>query len=370
MKKVMIVFGTRPEAIKMIPIVKQLEKENDVEFKVCTTGQHKSMLNQVLEKFNAKVDYDLDIMKESQTITYITTSIIDKMDKIIKEEKPDIILVHGDTTTAFSVALVAFYNKIKIGHVEAGLRTYNKYSPYPEEINRVLISDLADLHFAPTHANKEALMKEGISENSIFITGNTVIDAIQLTIDNNYKFENEILNKIEFINSKKYILLTAHRKENLGKPLEDICKAINELTKKREDIEVIFPVHYNPKVREVVFKYLEDNKKVHLLDPINVFDMHNLMNKCYLIMTDSGGLQEEAPSLGKPVLVLRQNTERPEVVEAGAAKIVGTDTKNIVEHVELLLNNKEKYNEMAQVANPYGDGQASKRIVKIIKELE
>lgn len=370
MKKVMIVFGTRPEAIKMIPIVKQLEKEKDVEFKVCTTGQHKSMVNQVLEKFNTKVDYDLDIMKESQTITYITTSIIDKMDKIIKKEKPDIILVHGDTTTAFSVALVAFYNKIKIGHVEAGLRTYDKYSPYPEEINRVLISDLADLHFAPTNANKEALMKEGISEDSIFITGNTVIDAIKLTIDNKYKFENELLNKIEFNSDKKYILLTAHRKENLGKPLENICKAINELTKKREDIEVIFPVHYNPKVREVVFKYLENNKKVHLLDPINVFDMHNLMNKCHLIMTDSGGLQEEAPSLGKPVLVLRQNTERPEVVKAGAAKIVGTDTKNIVEQVELLLNNKEKYNEMAQVANPYGDGQASKRIVKIIKELE
>lgn len=370
MKKVMIVFGTRPEAIKMIPIVKQLEKEKNVEFKVCTTGQHKSMLNQVLEKFNTEVDYDLDIMKESQTITYITTSIIDKMDKIIKKEKPDIILVHGDTTTAFSVALVAFYNKIKIGHVEAGLRTYDKYSPYPEEINRVLISDLADLHFAPTNVNKEALMKEGISEDSIFITGNTVIDAIKLTIDNKYKFENELLNKIEFTSDKKYILLTAHRKENLGKPLENICKAINELTKKREDIEVIFPVHYNPKVREVVCKYLENNKKVHLLDPINVFDMHNLMNKCYLIMTDSGGLQEEAPSLGKPVLVLRQNTERPEVVKAGAAKIVGTDTKNIVEQVELLLNNKERYNEMAQVANPYGDGQASKRIVKIIKELE
>ena len=369
MKKIMLVFGTRPEAIKMIPIIKQIEKEKDLKLTVCTTGQHKDMLNQVLENFNIVPDYNLDIMREAQTITYITTVIINKIDEIIKKEKPNIILVHGDTTTSLATAIAAYYNKVKIGHVEAGLRTHNKYSPYPEEMNRVLISDLADIHFAPTQANKNSLLIEGIDEKNIFITGNTVIDAIQLTINKDYKFEEEKLNKIDFNKNKKYILLTAHRRENLGEPIKNICKAILDLTRKREDIEIIFPVHYNPKVREIVFKYLENNKKVHLLNPVNVFDMHNLMNKCYLIMTDSGGIQEEAPALGKPVLVLRENTERPEIVECGAAKIVGTNTENIIQETELLLDSLDIYNKMAQVVNPNGDGHASEKIVKVIKEM-
>ena len=370
MKKIMIIFGTRPEAIKMIPLIREVQKDKELELKVVITGQHKDMLNQVLERFNIVADYDLKIMKKVQTLSYITTSIIQKLDKIIKKEQPDIILVHGDTTTAASSAIVAFYNKVKIGHVEAGLRTYNKYSPYPEEMNRVLISDLADLHFAPTQANKKALIAENISEENIYVTGNTVIDAVHLTIDKKYKFECEKLNNIDFNNGKKYILLTAHRKENLGEPLENICKAINTLTSKKNDVEVIFPVHFNPKVRETVFEILKDNNKVHLLDPIDVFDMHNLMNKIYLVMTDSGGLQEEAPALGKPVLVLRENTERPEVVECGAAKIVGTNSQNIVNEAENLIMDIEAYNKMAKAINPYGDGHASEKIVKIIKNIK
>lgn len=370
MKKIMVVFGTRPEAIKMIPIIKQIEKEKDLKLTVCTTGQHKDMLNQVLKKFNIVPDYNLDIMKKAQTITYITTVIINKIDEIIKKEKPNIILVHGDTTTSLATAIAAYYNKVKIGHVEAGLRTHNKYSPYPEEMNRVLISDLADIHFAPTQANKNSLLIEGIDEKNIFITGNTVIDAIQLTINKDYKFEEEKLNKIDFNKNKKYILLTAHRRENLGEPIRNICKAIKILAEKRNDVEVIFPVHYNPKVREVVFKYLGNNKKVHLLDPINVFDMHNLMSKVYLVMTDSGGLQEEAPAIGKPVLVLRENTERPEAIKNGVAKIVGANTENIMKEVEILLDNDKEYNKMAKSVNPYGDGHASERIVEIIKRLE
>lgn len=370
MKKIMVVFGTRPEAIKMIPIIKQIEKEKDLKLTVCTTGQHKDMLNQVLKKFNIVPDYNLDIMKKAQTITYITTVIINKIDEIIKKEKPNIILVHGDTTTSLATAIAAYYNKVKIGHVEAGLRTHNKYSPYPEEMNRVLISDLADIHFAPTQANKNSLLIEGIDEKNIFITGNTVIDAMQLTINKDYKFEEEKLNKIDFNKNKKYILLTAHRRENLGEPIRNICKAIKILAEKRNDVEVIFPVHYNPKVREVVFKYLGNNKKVHLLDPINVFDMHNLMSKVYLVMTDSGGLQEEAPAIGKPVLVLRENTERPEAIKNGVAKIVGANTENIMKEVEILLDNDKEYNKMAKSVNPYGDGHASERIVEIIKRLE
>ena len=367
MKKVMMIFGTRPEAIKMIPIIREIQEDKNLELKVCITGQHKDMLNQVLTSFNISVDYDLEIMREVQTLSYITTSIIQKLDEIIKQEQPDIILVHGDTTTAFSSALVAFYNQVKIGHVEAGLRTYDKYSPFPEEMNRVLISDLADIHFAPTENNKKALIAEGVDEEKIYVTGNTVIDTINLTINQDYKFENSYLNNIKFSQDKKYILLTAHRKENLGIPLENICKSINELTHQRKDIEIIFPVHYNPKVREIVFKHLKPNKQVHLLDPINAFDMHNLMNKCYLILTDSGGLQEEAPALGKPVLILRENTERPEVVECGAAKLVGTNEQIIIQETGKLLDDVELYKKMSQVANPYGDGHASERIVYAIK---
>ena len=372
MKKVMVVFGTRPEAIKMVPVIKKIQQEKDFKLVICTTEQHKEMLNQVLEKFNIEPNYRLNIMKEEQTLTYITTEVINKMDEIIKKENPNIVLVHGDTTTSFATAVSAFYNKIKIGHVEAGLRTKNKYSPYPEEMNRVLISDLADVHFAPTETNKKNLINEGIDEKDIFVTGNTVIDTVHLTVRENYKFEEKELQNIHFNNSTKYILLTAHRRENLGKPLENICKAVDELTKKRQDIEIIFPVHYNPKVRETVFNLLSNNPKIHLIDPINVFDMHNLMNKMYLILTDSGGLQEEASELKKPVLVLRENTERLETVRkmpSGGVKVIGTNSLKIISETENLLDNKKEYEKMSNAINPFGDGHASERIVKALKNI-
>lgn len=367
--KVMITFGTRPEAIKMIPIIKELEKEQNVQTVVCTTGQHRDMLDQVLDKFNVKPNYKLDIMKANQTISYINAAILEQVDAILKKEEPDIVLVHGDTTTSLACAQAAFYNKIKIGHVEAGLRTYDKYSPFPEEMNRVLISKLADLHFAPTLKNKENLLNEGIKEENIFITGNTVIDAMKYTISDKYVFNNEDLKNIDFKDkSKKYIVVTAHRRENLGKPLENICDSINELVEKRNDIEVIYPVHKNPKVREIVFDKLK-NEKIKLIEPLDVFDMHNLMNNSYLIMTDSGGLQEEAPALGKPVLVLRENTERPEAIEAGVAKIVGNQKNVIFDSVNELLDNNDKYNEMSKAINPYGVGDSSRKIVDSILKL-
>ena len=367
MKKVMIVFGTRPEAIKMIPIIKEIEKEETMEKIIVTTGQHKAMLKQVLEEFNVKADYSLNIMKDEQTVTYITEAVINEMTNIISKERPDIVLVHGDTTTSFATAISAFYNQVKIGHVEAGLRTYNKYSPYPEEMNRTLISHLADFHFAPTEENKQNLLKENIEAEKIFVTGNTIIDTMKLTITNDYKFEDKELNKIEFSNNKKYILLTTHRRENLNGQIRNICKAINELIK-RENIEVIFPVHYNPKVRNIVFNTLEkENSKIHLLEPINVFDMHNLMNKIDLVLTDSGGLQEEAPTIGKNVLVLRENTERPEVLKTGLVKIIGTDTEKIIEETERVLENMQE-EEMLKGNTPYGDGHSAEKIIHILKE--
>lgn len=370
MKKIMIVFGTRPEAIKMIPLVKKIEMEKELKLIICVTGQHKDMLNQVLDKFDIQPNYNLDIMIESQTIAYITTSVMNKIDEIIELEKPDLVLVHGDTTTSMAAALTAYYHQIKIGHVEAGLRSHNKYSPYPEEMNRVLTADLADFHFAPTITNKNNLLKEGIDEKNIFITGNTVIDAIKLTTSQKYKFENEKLKNIKFIANKKYILLTAHRRENWGEPLKNICQAMVNLTKKRDDIEIFFPVHLNPKVRNIVFSMIDkNNKSIHLLDPIHVFDMHNLMAKVDLVVTDSGGLQEEAPALGKPVLVLRENTERPEAIERGTAKVIGTNAEKIVIETESLLDDAEAYQKMAKAINPYGDGHASDRIVEIIKKI-
>lgn len=364
--KVLSVFGTRPEAIKMAPLVKELETRKEIDSYVCVTAQHREMLDQVLEIFDIKPDFDLDIMKKEQTITSITVDILTEIEAIIKKLNPHIILVHGDTTTTLSSALAAFYSKTKIGHVEAGLRTYDKYSPYPEEMNRVLTTRMADLHFAATKSNKENLLKENIKDN-IIITGNTVIDALKHTVKEDYIFKDDTLKKINFKDSK-YILLTAHRRENLGEPLEEICRGINKLSEDKdlEDIKFIYPVHLNPKVQKTVRRQFENNPKVILIDPIDVEDMHNLMDRSYMILTDSGGLQEEAPSLGKPVLVLRNETERPEAITAGTVKLVGTDAEKIFKESKKLLREESKYNDMARAINPYGDGNASIRIADAI----
>ena len=362
--KVLSIFGTRPEAIKMAPLVKELEKETKIKSYVCITAQHREMLDQVLEIFDIKPDYDLNIMEQRQNLSSITTKALEGVYQVINELKPDIVLVHGDTSTTFAGALAAFYNKVPVGHVEAGLRTYDKYSPYPEEINRVLTGNIVEIHFAPTIRNKENLIKENIKED-IYITGNTVIDALKYTIDSNYIFKDPLLKEIDFHNGR-YILLTAHRRENLGEPLENICRAAEKLVETFEDLNIIYPVHMNPVVRQTVDSILRGNKRIHLIDPVDVQDMHNLMNKSYFIMTDSGGLQEEAPSLGKPVLVLRTETERPEAVETGTVKLVGVNEDIIYNMAYQLLTDKNMYKTMAKAVNPYGDGQASKRIVQAI----
>jgi len=362
--KIMSVFGTRPEAIKMAPLVKELEKNSSIESKVCVTAQHREMLDQVLALFNIVPDYDLNLMKRKQSLNSITTDVLNSLGDILSEEKPDMILVHGDTTTTFASALAAFYNKIKVGHVEAGLRTYDKYFPFPEEMNRKLTGAIADLHFAPTSRNKDNLLKEGVVENDIFITGNTVIDAMNYTVEENYNFENKVLNNINY--NKKIIMVTAHRRENWGQGIENICKALLEIKKDNEDVEIVYLVHLNPVVRDVVYKYLDGVEGIHLLEPLDTKETHNLMKKSYFIMTDSGGIQEEAPHLGKPVLVLRDVTERIEAVEAGTVKIVGLDTKNIVKEANKLLWNNEEYELMSKAVNPYGDGTASKKIVENI----
>lgn len=363
--KVMTVFGTRPEAIKMAPLALELKKYPQIESTVCVTAQHREMLDQVLDIFKIKPDYDLDIMKERQTLIGITTRVLEGLDGVMKEAKPDIVLVHGDTSTTFVGALAAFYNQIKVGHVEAGLRTYDKYSPFPEEMNRCLTGRIADLHFSPTVQNKNNLLKEAIPEENIFITGNTVIDALKTTVRDGYKFESEELNRLDFEN-KRIIVVTAHRRENLGKPLENICNALKELVNTYEDVELVYPVHLNPAVRETVFGILGGNERVHLIEPINVDELHNLMAKCFMVMTDSGGIQEEAPALAKPVLVLRKETERPEAVSAGTVKIAGVDRERIVSMAKELLDSKDAYNKMAHAANPYGDGTASKRTAEAI----
>ena len=363
--KVFSVFGTRPEAIKMCPLVKRLEAEDGIESVVCLTGQHREMLQQVIDIFGIQVKYNLDIMRPFQTLTTITADILDKMEEILKEEQPDMVLVHGDTTTSFAAALAAFYQKIPVGHVEAGLRTYNKYSPYPEEMNRCLTGRIAEYHFSPTDQNKENLIREGIEEN-VFVTGNTVIDSFGTTIQESYLFHYERLNQID-LKGARNILLTAHRRENLGEPLRQICEAVRQLAKEYPDIQIIYPVHLNPAVREVVFPALEKLENVYLTEPLDVEDMHNLMSRCYLVMTDSGGLQEEAPALGLPVLVLRTETERPEAVQAGTAKVVGVETAAIVREAKRLLEDKEYYQKMANAVNPYGDGHASERIIQILK---
>jgi len=363
--KVMTVFGTRPEAIKMAPLALELKKYPEIESTVCVTAQHREMLDQVLEIFKLKPDYDLDIMKERQTLIGITTRVLEGLDKVMKEAQPDIVLVHGDTSTTFVGALAAFYNQIQVGHVEAGLRTYDKYSPFPEEMNRCLTGRIADLHFSPTVANRENLLKEAIPEDRIYITGNTVIDALKTTVRDDYKFQTPELEALDF-EHKRVILVTAHRRENLGKPLENICNALKEIVTTYPDVELVYPVHLNPAVRETVFGILGDVERVHLIEPVNVDELHNAMAKSYLIMTDSGGIQEEAPALAKPVLVLRRETERPEAVAAGTVKIAGVDQDVIVNMAKELLDDEEAYKKMAHAANPYGDGTASRRTVEAI----
>lgn len=363
--KVMSVFGTRPEAIKMAPLVKELEKHNEIESIVCVTAQHREMLDQVLDLFDIKADYDLNIMKHGQTLSEITCRILTGIEEILKEAKPDIVLVHGDTTTTFVTSLAAFYQKIKVGHVEAGLRSHDLYSPYPEEANRLLTGRLADIHFAPTEGNRQNLLREGISDDKIIITGNTVIDALLSVIDDDYKFEEDVLNNIDY--SKKVILLTAHRRENLGSPMKDIFSAVKRLVEDNEEVEIIFPIHLNPKVREIANDILGDVERVHIIEPLEYQPIANLQSKVYMVMTDSGGIQEEAPAFGKPVLVLRRETERPEAVEAGTVKIVGVDKEVIYEEANKLIRDKNAYDRMSNAVNPYGDGKTSRRIAEALK---
>ncbi len=361
MIKVMTVFGTRPEAIKMAPLVKELKSRKEIECIVCVTAQHRQMLDQVLEVFDIKPDYDLDIMKQGQTLGDITSRVLAGLDGVIKEVKPDIVLVHGDTTTTFAGALAAFYNQVDIGHVEAGLRTWNKYSPYPEEMNRQMVGVMADMHFAPTEKSKNSLVNENKDISKIYVTGNTAIDALATTVKEDYT--NPIF---DWIGNDRMILLTAHRRENLGEPMRGMFKAIKRITEEFQDVKVVYPVHLNPKVREVANDVLGDNDRVKLIDPLEVIDFHNFIAKSYLILTDSGGIQEEAPSLGKPVLVLRDTTERPEGIDAGTLKLAGTDEETIYKLTKELLENEEEYNRMSKASNPYGDGKASKRIADAI----
>lgn len=361
--KVMTVFGTRPEAIKMAPLVLELQKQSQ-RFEAITTvsAQHREMLDQVLDIFHIKPDYDLNIMHARQTLTDITSNVLINLDKILKEAKPDIVLVHGDTTTTFAASVAAFYNQIPIGHVEAGLRTWEKYSPYPEEMNRQMTDAMTDLYFAPTNQSKANLLKENHKEDNIYITGNTAIDALKQTVDKEY--HHDILDKVSPDN--KLILLTMHRRENQGEPMRRVFKVIREVVESREDVEVIYPVHLSPAVQEAAKEILGNTERIHLISPLDVVDFHNLAARSYFIMTDSGGVQEEAPSLGKPVLVLRDTTERPEGVEAGTLKLVGTESEKVKKEMEELLDNDAEYRRMAQAKNPYGDGKASERILDAI----
>ena len=364
--KVMTVFGTRPEAIKMAPVVLELAKHPDKIVPVVTvTAQHRDMLDQVLNLFQIKPDHDLDIMAAGQTLFDITSRAMMGLDKVLQEEKPDIVLVHGDTTTTFAGALAAYYHQVSVGHVEAGLRTHNKYSPFPEEMNRKLTGSIADLHFAPTDTSEQNLLAESVDSERIFVTGNTVIDALHKTVDDDFQFEDEVLQGIDFKN-KRIVLLTTHRRENLGEPMRHVYRAMRRLVDEFEDVEIVFPVHKNPKVREVVQEELGGLSKVHLIDPLDYEPFANLMHRSYLILTDSGGVQEEAPALGKPVLVLRDTTERPEAVAAGTVKLIGTDEKVVYDEAKLLLTDGEEYSRMSEACNPYGDGKASQRIIQAI----
>ena len=366
-KKIITIFGTRPEAIKMAPLIKELEKRAGINSKVCITAQHREMLDQVLSYFKIEPDFDLNIMKPKQTLSEITAKVLLGLDSIFKAEKPDMILVHGDTSTTFATALSAFYNGIKVGHVEAGLRSFNKQFPFPEEMNRRLTSVISDLNFAPTKVSKSNLLREGINKDSIFVTGNTVIDAMNYTIDKDYIFKNNELNLIDF--NRKVIMVTAHRRENWGDGINNICTALLNLIKDNKEVELVYLVHLNPIVKDMVYKRLGNNKRIHLLHPLDTKETHNLINKCFMIMTDSGGLQEEAPHLGKPVLVFRDVTERPEALEYGTVKLVGCDIDKITTEANILLKNNKEYTKMSKAINPYGDGEASVRIGNIIENF-
>ena len=359
--KVMSIFGTRPEAIKMAPLVKELERREEIESIVCVTAQHREMLDQVLETFEIKPDFDLNIMKQGQTLIDITTGALCGVDGVIKEAKPDIVLVHGDTSTTFAGGLAAFYNQVAIGHVEAGLRTYNKYSPYPEEMNRQMVDCMTDMFFAPTNLSRENLLKENIDDSKIYVTGNTAIDAMSTTVEENYSHP-----ELDWLEGDKMILLTAHRRENLGEPMRNIFRGIRKVLDEIPNIKVIYPIHKNPLVRAAADEIFSGCDRVKLIEPLEVFDFHNFQNLAHIILTDSGGIQEEAPSLGKPVLVLRDTTERPEGIDAGTLKLVGTDTETIYKETVRLLTDKAEYDRMSKASNPYGDGHASERIVDAI----
>ena len=367
--KVMSVFGTRPEAIKMAPLVKKLNADPDIESVLCVTAQHREMLDQVLELFELKPDYDLNIMKPNQTLAMITANVLTGMEDVLVKERPDIVLVHGDTSTTFSAALAAFYQKIPVGHVEAGLRTYDMYSPFPEEVNRVLTGHMASIHFAPTERNRSNLMKEGIPEDRIAITGNTVVDALLEVAGKPYEFEDETLKNIDFEN-KRVIAVTCHRRENLGEYMVHIFSAIREIAEEFEDVEVVYPVHLNPKVRATANEILSGCENVHLIDPLSYQPFVNLMAKSYFIITDSGGMQEEAPSLGKPVLVVRRETERPEALAAGTVKLAGVEQATIAAMARELLTDRSAYDAMAHAENPYGDGHACEKIIEALKNMK
>ena len=364
MKKIMLVFGTRPEAIKMCPLVNELKKRKELQTVVCVTGQHRQMLDMVLEAFDVTPDYDLSIMKDKQTLFDVTTNILNTIKEVLEKEKPDVVLVHGDTSTTFVTALACFYLQIPVGHVEAGLRTYNIYSPYPEEFNRQAVSIISEFNFAPTELSKQNLLKEGKNPDSIYVTGNTAIDALKTTVRENYTHP-----ELEWANGSRLIMITAHRRENLGEPMRHMFKAIRRVMDEHSDVKAIYPIHMNPVVREIANEYLGDDDRIHIIEPLDVLDFHNFLSRSYLILTDSGGIQEEAPSLGKPVLVMRDTTERPEGIAAGTLKLVGTKEETIYKEFSRLLSDKNEYEAMSKASNPYGDGHACERIADVLCEM-
>lgn len=364
MKKVMLVFGTRPEAIKMCPLVNELKKREELQTVVCVTGQHRQMLDMVLEAFDVTPDYDLSIMKDKQTLFDVTTNILNRIKEVLEKEKPDVVLVHGDTSTTFVTALACFYLQIQVGHVEAGLRTYNIYSPYPEEFNRQAVSIISKFNFAPTELSKQNLLKEGKNPDSIYVTGNTAIDALKTTVRENYTHP-----ELEWANGSRLIMITAHRRENLGQPMRHMFKAIRRVMDEHPDVKAIYPIHMNPVVREIANEYLGDDDRIHIIEPLDVLDFHNFLSRSYLILTDSGGIQEEAPSLGKPVLVMRDTTERPEGIAAGTLKLVGTEEETIYKEFSRLLSDKDEYEAMSKASNPYGDGHACERIADVLSNM-
>lgn len=363
MKKILVVFGTRPEAIKMCPVVKELKRRDAFDVRVCVTGQHKEMLQQVLDVFEMKPDYDLSIMKGNQTLSDITISVLSMIKIVLDYEKPDLVLVHGDTSTSFAAALACYYQRIAVGHVEAGLRTYDIYSPFPEEFNRQAVDIVSRFMFAPTKLSRDNLLKEGKKRENIFVTGNTAIDALRTTVNDSYQSED-----LDWAKDSRLIMITAHRRENLGEPMEHMFRAIKRVVDEHPDVKAIYPIHMNPRVREVAGRIFGNDERIRIIEPLEVVAFHNYLNQCYMILTDSGGIQEEAPSLGKPVLVMRDTTERPEGVEAGTLRLVGTDEQKIYDNFTMLLDNEEEYRRMSTASNPYGDGFASKKIADILEK--